>query len=43
MVLPPDFWTLITVFAAGGMGLTAVTAALVATLPRTRPEPPTPH
>ncbi|WP_407562539.1 hypothetical protein [Streptomyces sp. 184] len=43
MVLTPDFWTLFTVFAAGGMGLTAVAAALVAALPRAPAERPTPH
>ncbi|MFW6722671.1 hypothetical protein ACXZ65_24110 [Streptomyces aculeolatus] len=43
MVLTPDFWTLFTVFAAGGMGLTAVTAALVAALNRAHAERPAPH
>ncbi|WBB61561.1 hypothetical protein O7599_03115 [Streptomyces sp. WMMC500] len=43
MVLTPDFWTLFTVFAAGGMGLTAVTAALVAVLDRAHAERPAPH
>ncbi|MEO3764236.1 hypothetical protein [Streptomyces sp. B5E4] len=43
MVLTPDFWTLVTVFAAGGTALTAVTAALVAALPRAHADRPAPH